>query len=117
MLLKTNRTYISNVINNEFKTSFSDFVNKYRIDEAKELMVEKKSSKYTLEYISEMVGFGSLHTFIRVFKKMEGKTPSIFKKENNFRVIEFFNNSQFRNVFFYLLDVLFLNTSHRWNIY
>ncbi len=78
-LLNTNRTYISNVINNDFKVSFSDFVNTYRIDEAKTLLKSKSASKYTLEYIAEKVGFSSAHSFIRVFKKLVGKTPSTYK--------------------------------------
>ena len=82
-LLNTNRTYISHLINTDFECSFNDFVNKYRINEAKEILKSNSSSKYTLEYIAESVGFGSLHTFIRVFKKMVGKTPGVFKDGEN----------------------------------
>ena len=38
VLIQTNRTYISKLINTDFNTSFSDFVNQYRILEAKEIL-------------------------------------------------------------------------------
>ncbi len=79
ILLNTNRTYISNVINQEFNVSFSDFVNQYRINEAKKILKLESTSKYTLEYVAEKVGFASSHSFIRVFKKLEGKTPIAYK--------------------------------------
>lgn len=79
LLLKTNRTYISNVINSEFLCSFNDFVNSYRIDEAKRLLAETNAENYSLEHISEVVGFGSLHTFIRVFKNVVSTTPGRYR--------------------------------------
>ena len=66
--LQTNRTYVSNLINQEFSCSFNEFVNEYRIIEAKKLIAEKDSKNYSLDYISEAAGFGSINTFIRVFK-------------------------------------------------
>ena len=79
--LNTNRTYISNIINNDFSCSFSEFVNKYRIDDAKKILMKESSKNLSLEYISEMVGFGSLHTFIRAFKQSEGITPGRFRNK------------------------------------
>jgi YesN/AraC family two-component response regulator len=80
--LKTNRTYVSNLINNEFACSFSDFVNRYRIEEAKRMLENNGLTNYSLNYISEAVGFGSLNTFIRVFKETEGITPGNFRIQN-----------------------------------
>jgi AraC-like DNA-binding protein len=80
--LNTNRTYISNIINTDFSCSFSEFVNQYRIIEAKALLNDPTSKNYSLDYISEQVGFGSLHTFIRVFKESEGITPGRFRDAN-----------------------------------
>lgn len=78
-LLNTNRTYISNLINSEFSCSFSEFVNKYRLLEAKKLLTEKISKMYSLDYVCEKSGFGSLSTFIRVFRNSEGTTPGRFR--------------------------------------
>lgn len=79
ILLHTNRTYVSKMINSDFKCSFSDFVNQYRVNEAKELLKDQSADKYTIEYVSETVGFGSVHSFIRVFKDSEGITPGNFR--------------------------------------
>ena len=79
--LLTNRSYISRIINNDFESSFSDFVNKYRIAEVKELLRNETTLKYSLEYLSEQVGFGSLHSFIRVFKNSEGITPGKYRDQ------------------------------------
>ena len=75
LLLNTNRTYISNLINNEFSCSFSEFVNQYRIIDAKRMLSDESLSSYSLEYISDTVGFGSVSTFIRAFRESEGITP------------------------------------------
>ncbi len=78
--LQTNRTYISNLINQEFSCSFSDFVNKYRFLEARKLLQDESFDNYSLHYISEVAGFGSLNTFIRIFKEHEGTTPGKFRE-------------------------------------
>jgi AraC-like DNA-binding protein len=78
--LNTNRTYISTFINNEYDCSFSTFVNQFRVEEAKEALLDAENSNLCLEHISVHVGFGSLHTFIRVFKEIEGTTPGNFRE-------------------------------------
>jgi AraC-like DNA-binding protein len=78
--LSTNRTYISKLINNEFKVTFSDFVNQYRVEEAKILLENDTQQRYSLSYISETVGFGSLSSFIRIFKDKMGVTPGQFRE-------------------------------------
>ena len=77
-LMNTNRTYISNLINQEFGCSFNEYVNGYRIAEAKKLI--KHLPDESLEQIAIKVGYGSLSTFFRTFKLQEGMTPSHFKK-------------------------------------
>jgi AraC-like DNA-binding protein len=79
-LLGTNRSYVSALINNEFSCSFNEFVNKYRMAEAKRMMKEDSIKNYSLNYIAESVGFGSVGTFIRVFKDMEGLTPGKYRE-------------------------------------
>jgi len=81
ILLQTNRTYISNLINSEFSCSFSEFVNRYRIKEAKNILTNFSYEKFSLSHISDEVGFGSLHTFIRVFKEQEGMPPGKYRQK------------------------------------
>ncbi|HSO89057.1 MAG TPA: helix-turn-helix domain-containing protein [Draconibacterium sp.] len=84
--LHTNRTYISKHINTEFSCTFNDFVNRYRIDEAKKLLTEESSKNYSLNYISEKSGFGSMGSFMRVFKDFEGITPGQFRERKRITV-------------------------------
>jgi len=83
--LGTNRTYISRLINEEFGMNFNEFVNKYRLNEAKEMLSCKNHNIYTMEHIAEKSGFGSAASFSRVFKDSEGITPGKYRinQQNN----------------------------------
>lgn len=80
LLLKTNRTYLSNLINDEFGCSFSDYVNRYRVDEVKRMFNNHDFNDFTLEQIAEKAGFTSSAALIRIFKQFEGVTPGIYRK-------------------------------------
>lgn len=80
--LNTNRTYISRLINDEFSMNFNEFVNKYRIEEAKQLLCCKTHNSYTMDHIAEKSGFGSVASFSRAFKEFEGITPGKFRLNN-----------------------------------
>jgi AraC-like DNA-binding protein len=88
-MLHTNRTYISKHINTEFSCTFSDFVNKYRVEEAKKLLIDETMKSYSLNYISEKSGFGSMGSFMRVFRDIEGITPGQFRDKSMLK-----NNNQ-----------------------
>ena len=75
----TNRSYISKVVNDNVGCNFNQFVNKYRIKEAKKLL--NKTPEIPISEISDLAGFGSLNSFIRIFKNSESCTPSKFKKQ------------------------------------
>lgn len=77
---KTNRTYISEIINKEFNMNFRTFINTYRINEAKKMLDENSiNGDFSLDYIASKVGFRSYSTFLRVFKQLENKTPIDYK--------------------------------------
>ncbi|NQY31106.1 MAG: AraC family transcriptional regulator [Flavobacteriaceae bacterium] len=78
-MLSTNTNYLSIVINNEFGYSFVSFINSYRINEAKQLLMNTDFGKYTIEAISEKSGFNSKSAFNRAFKKQTNITPSEFR--------------------------------------
>ncbi len=80
-MLNSNRTYISKLINEEFNCSFTDFVNNYRIEEAKNLLKSEQSNLYTLEFIAESAGFTSAGSLIRIFKQFEATTPGNYRKK------------------------------------
>lgn len=83
--LKTNRSYLSFVINNRFKTSFPSYLNKLRISRAIELMPMVKSKKLNLLELCFKVGFNSKSAFNHAFKKETGLTPSEYQKKTTNR--------------------------------
>jgi AraC-like DNA-binding protein len=81
--LFTNRTYLSNLINDEFSMNFNDFVNRYRVQHARELMDKDSTLSYSLNYFSENSGFGSVSSFLRAFKQVEGITAGTYHRKIN----------------------------------
>jgi AraC-like DNA-binding protein len=71
---------LSQNINDEFGVNFYDFINKYRVEEAKKLLLED-SRNFKILAIAYEVGFNSKATFNRVFKKFTDLTPSEFKEK------------------------------------
>jgi AraC-like DNA-binding protein/Tfp pilus assembly protein PilF len=78
----TNKTYISQVINEKFENNFKTILKKYRIKEATILLSDPKNHHLSIEGISLMVGFKSKSVFNCAFKSIVGVTPSFFQKEN-----------------------------------
>jgi YesN/AraC family two-component response regulator len=82
--LNTNRTYLSQIINEKTNTNFNNFINKYRIQEAQICLLNDEIKSYNIEGIAQSVGFSSKSTFNGAFKKYTGLTPSEYiqmKKE------------------------------------
>jgi AraC-like DNA-binding protein len=69
---------ISQTLSQFLETTFFDFVNQARIEEAKNLL---KENKKTVLEVSELVGFNARSSFYKAFKKETGMTPSEFKKQ------------------------------------
>ena len=78
--LKTNRTYLSEAINAHYNMNFSQWLNQWRIDEARKLLVSTDHQHYSIEGISQMVGFASISAFNSNFKRISGLTPSYYRK-------------------------------------
>lgn len=74
----TNSAYLSRAINTEYQSNFSGFVNSLRIKEAQKIMATPQYSTYSVEGISESVGFKSKSVFNAAFKKYTGVTPSYY---------------------------------------
>jgi len=78
--LKTNRSYISNIVNSEFNCTFSEFINRYRVEFSKGLLLDKRG--FVLEYVAEESGFASVNSYLRAFRKETGTTPGNFRSIN-----------------------------------
>ena len=77
--IETNRQYLSVVINEYYNKNFNNFINEYRVNDAIEIMMSDKKMKYTIEGISENVGFSNRTSFIKSFKLVTGMTPSEYR--------------------------------------
>ena len=71
---------LSNIINRHFNCNFFEFINSYRIDEAKCMLSNQNQSEKTVLDIMLDVGFNSKATFNTLFKKKVGMTPSEYRK-------------------------------------
>ena len=75
----SNRTYVSNAINNAGGMSFTDYVNSRRIEYAKKRLLESYSDRETaISEIAAEAGFASFPSFYRAFVKFTGKSPSVW---------------------------------------
>jgi AraC-like DNA-binding protein len=77
--INTLPNYVSQALNQHIGKSFFDFVNEWRVQEAK---LELVDSNKTVLAISLDVGFNSRSSFYNAFKRVTGLTPSAFKKAN-----------------------------------
>jgi AraC-like DNA-binding protein len=71
---------LSHIINRHLKCNFFEFINCYRVEEAKLLLSDPSSQKNMLEVMYD-VGFNSKATFNTLFKKKVGMTPSEYRKQ------------------------------------
>lgn len=81
-LVSTNRHHLSQVLNENFKKSFYDYVNAFRVEEAKCLLSDPQKNNHKISSIAYDAGFNSLSTFNDVFRKIAGSTPSHFRKQS-----------------------------------
>lgn len=67
---------LSYLINEGFEANFFQFVNTYRVEEAKKLLASEKSQQLNMLGIAYQAGFNSKTTFNTTFKKLTGQSPS-----------------------------------------
>ncbi len=77
--VEISRNLLSELINSGTGGNFYDFVNKYRVEEIKQLMANPKFKDFTLLAIALEAGFSSKSTFNSIFKKFTGITPSTYR--------------------------------------
>ena len=72
---------LSMIINRHFNLNFYEFINGYRIEEAKKRLLEPANKDKTITDIYLEVGFNSKSVFNTFFKKLVGKTPSEYRQQ------------------------------------
>ncbi|MBX2849002.1 MAG: helix-turn-helix domain-containing protein [Acidiferrobacterales bacterium] len=73
---------LSVAIKTNFRTNFYEFVNSYRINEAKSILSDSSQNHKTMIEISGECGFNSKATYNTFFKRLEGCTPTQFRAKN-----------------------------------
>lgn len=74
--------HVSRVINEKLDQNFSDFVNSYRVELSRKLLVQDLLQRYTISGIGNEAGFNSRSAFYNAFRKFTGKSPGDFISEN-----------------------------------
>ncbi|UCH92112.1 MAG: AraC family transcriptional regulator [Candidatus Aminicenantes bacterium] len=72
---------LSEILNKKLNRKFNDFINYYRIEEAKRILRSSEAEDKTNDAIAIEVGFNSTTTFYKIFKRYTGMTPNQYKKE------------------------------------
>lgn len=69
--------HLSKMIKEQLQVNFSDYIASLRIQRAKELL---RDDSLSIQEISEIVGYNDYFYFTKVFKKIEGISPSKYRK-------------------------------------
>lgn len=86
--LSTNRTYLSQIINEMYGKSYSNLINEYRVKEAMKLLSDPEiGARYSIDAIAKDSGFNSISNFNIVFKKFSGVPPSVFIKNMDYQAV------------------------------
>ena len=59
--------------------NYTSFVNKFRIEEAMAILVDRRYQKYRIEEVSDMVGFSNRQSFYAAFYKLMNMTPRDYR--------------------------------------
>lgn len=78
----TNRTYASKAIKDTKGCNFPDYVNRFRLDYAIDLMKQTPKEKIIIQNIAMQCGCGSIQSFYRYFKLFFNETPTQWMERN-----------------------------------
>lgn len=76
--LDINATYLSKIFKADTALGFTEYLNRHRIEQAKQLI---QSKKYRVKEIYGQVGFNQYNYFFKVFRQLTGVTPVEYEKQ------------------------------------
>ncbi len=79
--LQVSQRKLSQLINTNTDQNFNQFVNYYRVEEAKKLLKDNAYNNLSMLGIAYDAGFNSKASFFSVFKKFTSVTPNTFKNQ------------------------------------
>ncbi len=71
---------LSGLINRASGGNFYDFVNRHRVEEARNLLCSPREARTSIEAIGLLVGFRARSTFYESFRKQTGQTPAEYRR-------------------------------------
>ena len=74
--------HLSQIINETLGQNFFDFINSYRVEEARRLLLNPDKLAYTVLAVAGEAGFNSKTAFNTAFKKSTGQTPSEYRSKS-----------------------------------
>ena len=77
--LNVSNSYLSTTFKATYGVSIIQYINRLRVDQAKSLIL---NTEMNIKDIAQTVGFSSDINFIRVFKKLENRTPTTLRRES-----------------------------------
>lgn len=80
--LEIHPKHLSQLINEKYQQNFFDFINSYRVEEAKKYLSKKSQNNFNISQVLYEVGFNSKATFNRAFTKHVGMSPREFKRQS-----------------------------------
>lgn len=72
---------LSATINSDFGQNFFEFINYYRVEHAKQILMSDLSGNFDMQKVMQESGFNSKSAFHRFFKKFTQMTPGQFRKQ------------------------------------
>lgn len=81
-VLHLNANYLSQVFKKENGVTFTKYVNNLRIEKAKEMLISRDIS---ISDVADSVGFHDYFYFLKVFKRIVGKTPNQFRRHDRIK--------------------------------
>jgi len=76
--LGTNEYYVSRAINQESGMNFNSYINNYRVNMAKTMLLDASVQDETIAEIAVAMGFKNATSFSRTFKQLTGLSPTNF---------------------------------------
>ena len=78
--MKTPPGKLTKVFNQHLNEGFYDYINRHRVEAAKNMLIDQSRQHYSVTDIMAMAGFSSNSVFYDSFKRIEGKTPAQYRK-------------------------------------
>jgi AraC-like DNA-binding protein len=78
--MKTQPSKLTKVFSQHLNESFYDYINKLRVEAAKEMLIDSGRKHLSVTDIMAQAGFNSNSVFYESFKRLTGKTPAQYRK-------------------------------------